>query len=384
MISPGSRFLSAISYYSASVARALHRRNVDIRIVLIRELCPRFLYPGRRHVGRYDRSVLHLGSIPADEILDWFSVPSLWWSYQRLSAQHPDILLLQWWTSAMAHNYLALARRAKQLGCSVVVELHELRDVGEQGIPLASAYTNLMISRLANYTDGVIVHSHSDQHAVVEQYPRLGRLPSTVIFHGPQEHSRGVTALPEASAGATNPRVTRFLYFGVIRPYKGVSELIEAFRTLLQEGLQVHLTIAGEPWTGLDDLLRQLEECGQNTYSLFLEYVPDNLVTSLFSECDVLVAPYRRVSASGPISMAMGAGKPIVTTRLPALLEACEGYGGVEWADPGSAQSLASAMKRALDLVGGNYQNPHSWDANANEYIAFFSRILGRNPERSV
>jgi glycosyltransferase involved in cell wall biosynthesis len=386
MVAPGALFLSAISYYSASVARALQRRGVDIRTLLIRNLCPRFLYPGRAHVGQYDLSVLRLGEIPAHETLDWFSVPSLWAGYKLLRQQRPRVLLLQWWTSATLHNYLALARYAKRLGCSVVIELHELRDVGEQGIPLAGRYTQLLMSRLAAYSDGVIVHSRTDQEAVPGQYPELGRLPSTVIFHGPQEHGGDGVAEPvgtPALAPMTDrdpSRPVRFLYFGVIRPYKGLPELVRAFRSLVQEGRSVHLTLAGELWSKSEQALEELEECGSERYTTLLKYISDDEVATLFSDCDILVAPYRRVSASGPISMAMGAGMPIVTTRIPALQEACAGYEGVEWAGVNDPESLASAMRRAVDRLGKTYDNPHSWDTNAELYLGFFSKILGGVP----
>lgn len=379
MVAPGALFFSGISYYSASVARALYRRNTDIQLLLIRRLCPTFLYPGRAHVGQYDLSVLQLGQIPVHEELDWYSIPSLWVAYRRLLLQRPRILLLQWWTSAMAHNYIGLARHAKQLGCSVVIELHELRDVGEHGIPFAARYTHLMMSRLAMYTDGVIIHSRTEVQAVASQYPRLGALPSTVIFHGPQEHGSYTRSGPSHRPDPLVSGPIRFLYFGVIRPYKGLPELVRAFGYLRQEGMPVHLTIAGEPWSGADEALAELRRCGPAHYTTLLRYLPDDEVTALFTDCDILVAPYRRVSASGPISMAMGVGMPIVTTRLPSVVEVCEGYEGVEWAEVSDPLSLASAMRRAIPRVGTTYRNSHSWDTNADRYLTFFSMLLGHS-----
>ncbi len=69
---------------------------------------------------------------------------------------------------------------------------------------------------------------------------------------------------------------------------------------------------------------------------------------------------------------------PIVTTRIPALQEACESYEGVEWANVSDSDSLAGAMRRALDRVGTTYDNPHSWDTNAELYLGFFSKILSQ------
>jgi len=152
-------------------------------------------------------------------------------------------------------------------------------------------------------------------------------------------------------------------------------ELVRAFRYLLDEGLPIHLTVAGEPWYGTEEAFSELALCASDNYTTHLRYISDSEVNALFSDCDILVAPYRRISASGPISMAMGVGMPIVTTRLPSLIEVCEGYDGVEWAEVNDPDSLASAMKRALLRVGQTYQNFHSWDTNAKRYSEFFSKL---------
>ena len=140
------------------------------------------------------------------------------------------------------------------------------------------------------------------------------------------------------------------------------------------------MTIAGELWSKSEQVFDELAKCGPERYTTLLKYISDDEVATLFSDCDILVAPYRRVSASGPISMAMGAGMPIVTTRIPALQEACAGYDGVEWAEVNDPESLAAAMRRALERVGGTYINPHSWDNNAELYLGFFSQILSQAP----
>ena len=118
----------------------------------------------------------------------------------------------------------------------------------------------------------------------------------------------------------------RFLFFGVIRPYKGIDELAEAFSSLIHDGERAHLTVAGETWADAEPALRIIRDTGENNYEILSGYIPDDQVRALFQQADVVVAPYRRASASGPVNLAMAAGLPLVTTKVPALQEACEHY----------------------------------------------------------
>jgi glycosyltransferase involved in cell wall biosynthesis len=167
----------------------------------------------------------------------------------------------------------------------------------------------------------------------------------------------------------------RFLFFGVIRAYKGIDELAAAFSDLIDGGEHVHLTVAGEAWEDAESALRTIRDTGENNHEIISGYIPDDQVKDLFEQADVVVAPYRRASASGPINLAMAAGLPLVTTKVPALQEACQQYEGVFFADVRDPIGLREAMRRSMEIVGSRFDNPHSWDANADRYADFFRRI---------
>jgi glycosyltransferase involved in cell wall biosynthesis len=167
----------------------------------------------------------------------------------------------------------------------------------------------------------------------------------------------------------------RFLFFGVIRAYKGIDELAAAFADLVSQGKPVHLTVAGEPWEDAEPALKTIRGTGENNYRVISGYIPEHQVRDLFDQADVVVAPYRRASASGPVNLAMAAGLPLVTTKVPALQEACQHYEGVFFADVEDPIGLCEAMDRAMTKVGRSFDNPHNWDANADRYTDFFRRI---------
>jgi glycosyltransferase involved in cell wall biosynthesis len=167
----------------------------------------------------------------------------------------------------------------------------------------------------------------------------------------------------------------KFLFFGLIRVYKGIDELAAAFSSLIDEGERVHLTVAGEGWDDVESALRTIRNTGEDNYEIISGYIPDNQVKDLFEQADILVAPHRRASASGSINLAMATGLPIVTTKVPALQEACQDYEGVFFAEVEDPIGLREAMRRSMTKVGCHFDNPHSWDANADRYADFFRRI---------
>lgn len=84
---------------------------------------------------------------------------------------------------------------------------------------------------------------------------------------------------------------------------------------------------------------------------------------------DIVALPYRRSSASGPLHLAMDAGRPIVITEVGGLREATDGYMGailVPGADP---DAFADGLREAVSLRGVRFEDSGSWDQNAQAVI---------------
>jgi glycosyltransferase involved in cell wall biosynthesis len=377
LVGPGARFLSAVGYHNAAIANAFARRSDSVSALLIRELCPRRFYPGRDRVGTYGPEALHLDGIPTCEGLDWYWGLSIYRSIRFLMRRRPKVVLLQWWAALTAHSYLAIALAARLIGARVVLEMHETTDVGEAAVPFVTSYARLLMRLLARLISGVVVHSTSDIDVMQQFYPSLRRLPFSVVFPGPLEDVGAGKGAPRQGLRSEEDPV-RFLFFGVIRPYKGIDELAAAFSLLIRDGVRAHLTVAGEPWGGTEDALRTIRDTGADNHEIILGFLPEDQVRDLFEQADVIVVPYRRASASGPVNLAMEAGLPLVTTKVTALQEACRNYGGVFFAEVKDPIGLRDAMLQSMTKVGARFDNPHSWDANADCYAGFFREIAER------
>lgn len=331
------------------------------------------MYPGRARVGSTD-GMLPLPRVPVFNGLDWFWGRSALGALRFWRRTQPSVVILQWWTGTVLHSYLAIAWLAKRTAAHLVIEFHEVQDVGEARLPLVSRYTRAGMRLLLNRADAVVVHSEFDLRELHATYPELARLPVEVIPHGPYTHHVKNT---DAAGKIERPsgRPIRVLIFGVVRPYKGHADLAAAVR-LLETDVKIHVSVVGEVWQGYREPLEEFEKILPNDRLEIVDrYVADNEVPSFFAAADLVVLPYRRCSASGPLHIAMSWGLPVVTTAVGGLVEATAGYSGAVLVQPSDSVALAEGIRNALPLIGRPHADPHSWRRSAERYAALLSRL---------
>jgi glycosyltransferase involved in cell wall biosynthesis len=367
VVGSGWHFLSGISYYTCRLSNALSARY-DVGAILMRRLLPRRLYPGRVRVGQPLSDLQYAGCVRVFDGIDWFGLPSLFAAARFLRRFRPDVLVLQWWTGTVLHSYLVLCLVARLSGVRVVIEFHEVQDTGEARLGWAAAYVRKLIKPLLRRTDGVIVHSRFDQVALSRTYA-LPDVPGEIALHGPFDHHERHIPAPRSADGRC-----RLLFFGTIRPYKGLEDLIEAFRLLPSS---FDLTVVGETWEGWTlpaDLIAASPAADRITF--VNRYVADAEVDRFFAAADLVVLPYRRSSASGPLHIAMSHGLPVVITAVGGLVEAAERYSGATFAPAGSPSALADAIRSgAAEKAGRRHTDPSSWEESVGAYGRLFARI---------
>jgi glycosyltransferase involved in cell wall biosynthesis len=136
------------------------------------------------------------------------------------------------------------------------------------------------------------------------------------------------------------------LFFGNVRPYKGLADLIDAFPQVARASNAI-LVVAGTFFESVDSYRARVEELGiRDAVRLFDEYIPNEDVASLFAMSDLVVLPYRSASQSGVIPLAAMFRKPVVTTNVGGLPEALAGTGMVVL--PNDPAALGVAVVEAL------------------------------------
>jgi glycosyltransferase involved in cell wall biosynthesis len=365
VVGSGRRFLSGISYYTCRLSNALHSRH-DVGAVLMRQLLPTRLYPGRARVGQRLCDLDYAEGVRVFDGVDWWAVPSLIRAVRFLRRFRPEVLVLQWWTGTVLHSYLVLGLVARLSGVRVVIEFHEVQDTGEAAHRWAAAYVRRFIRPLLRGAAGVIVHSRFDERVLHETYD-LDGVPTEIALHGPFDH-HAVAPTPRAPGEGC-----RLLFFGTIRPYKGLEDLIEAFGTL---PASYRLTVVGETWENWTLPAELIAGSAAAERITFVNsYVADPEVDGYFAAADVVVLPYRRSSASGPLHIAMSHGLPVVVTSVGGLVEAAREYSGTTFVPPADPAALADAIGRAAGMTGRRHADPSSWERTVDAYDRLLARI---------
>ena len=383
VVGSGWRFTSGISYYTCRLANAFEAVT-DTSALLMRQLIPTRLYPGRARVGRPVNTLDYAAGVHVYDGVDWSWGRSMRDARRFLTAERPDVLVLQWWTGAVLHTYLDLARQVRRYGGRVVLEWHEVQDTGEARLPGVARAVRTGMRRLLRRVDGHVVHSRYD----LELLRRTYELPDDRLVltpHGPYDHVAGPFQADPATATARDGDFV-FLCFGVIRPYKGVEDLVAAFDRLPEAVRSAsRLRIVGETWEGWTAPLEAVAASpNRDRIEVVDRYVEDAEVTRAFAEADAVVLPYRRSSSSGPLHIAMSAGLPVVVTEVGGLVEAAGDYTGAVFAPAADPDALAAAMAPLLGRRGERHGDPHSWDRTVAAYRDLLARLglppLGGSP----
>jgi len=142
--------------------------------------------------------------------------------------------------------------------------------------------------------------------------------------------------------GQTDQGPCRLLFFGIVRPYKGLDVLLRAMASV---PAHVTLTVAGEFWGGTGETEKLIAELGlRNRVTLRPGYLPARDIPALFRTADALVLPYREATGSQNVLLAFSFGVPVIATTAGALAEAVrDGVDGLTCA-PGDVDDLARAL----------------------------------------
>lgn len=208
----------------------------------------------------------------------------------------------------------------------------------------------------------------------------LGGKQATVIPHG--SYVDWFAEYPGSEYSAAG--LPRLLHFGQIRPYKGVEELLEAFREMSGAAL---LDIAGKPLDARYAEELKAKAVGVDGVDLNLEFIPDDQLWSLLARCTMVVLPFRAVWNSGSILLALSARCPVLTTDSPMARELQAEF-GEQWVrrfqGPLSAHDLLDAVKwaqRIRSQTHGPSFAARQWEDIAEHHVRLYRSLLDRKAD---
>ena len=338
LVGPAHPYKGGGARHTTELAHRLAAAGHNVVVESWRAQYPAWLYPGRQTLdapeGRpYPRTYRRLAWNRPDG-----------WAAEGRRLRSADLVVFALLTPLQVPAYLAiLAGLGRRPGRPrTVVICHNVLPHERRPGDVA------LIRTLLAHVDTVLVHfagQAAQARQLVPDVPIVvARMPPHLPFAASEmpaaEHedlSAERSAVPASGQATCN-----LLFFGIVRPYKGLDVLL---RALAQAPEQVTLTVAGEFWGGTGETDRLIAALGlQDRVTLQPGYVPADQIPALFEAADALVLPYREATASQNVVLAFSYGVPVIATTAGALAEAVrDGVDGLTCA-PGDVDDLARAL----------------------------------------
>lgn len=312
ILGPAHPYRGGLASIMEIMARTFQRRGNEVDIKTFTLQYPSLLFPGKSQtVSTPPPADLHIcRCVNTVNPFNWVRIG------RRICRERPDFVLMKYWTPFMAPCFGTIARFARRNGHTKVlcqidnVEPHEHHLTDK---PFNRYYLGVV--------DG-FVYMSEQVHGELKAYSDA---PALFSPHPLFENFGERVARNEACVRlGLDPTVDYVLFFGLIRDYKGLDLLLDAWAELRRRGLAAgrRLIVAGEFYTPKERYLRQIADNGlQDEVILHDRFIPDEQVKYYFSAVDFVVQPYKTATQSGVTQIAYNFELPMIVTDVGGLPE---------------------------------------------------------------
>lgn len=299
-------YRGGIAQFNANIFEELSKEHTVKAFNFSRQY-PEFLFPGKtQYVTPDDEAV----AIESEALLDTANPFSYMTTAKAIRAWNPDILVYRYWMPYFGPSLGYVCRHMKK-NCKVIGILdnvipHEQRFFDKPFTKYLISGTDAFIT-MCTEVDNDLLKLSSEKPHTIQPHPLYSHFGEKLD----REEAENILGLQK---GKKN-----ILFFGLIRKYKGLDILIDAFKEL---GEDYQLIVAGEPYGSFDSYRKQIEESGaQDRIKVFPSYIKDSEVKNYFSAADVTVLPYRSATQSGISSISYHFEVPMIVTAVGGLKE---------------------------------------------------------------
>ncbi len=362
-------FRGGIAQFNAKLLRELEKEHEVYAFTFTRQY-PGLLFPGKTQYITDDDTADAIQAIP---VLDSINPLTYIRTARRLRQVQPDLLVTRFWMPFFAPSLGYVAGRLQKHGVVTIAILDNV--VPHEPRPGDDVLIRYFLKRQSGYM--VMTQAVEQQLLVFKPDARYRLQPHPVYDHFPPP-----IPMAEARQKLGIPQDKKLLlFFGFIRPYKGLDLALQALSRLPDN---VWMLVAGEVYGDFKPYQQLIEDYRlHHRVRLTLDYIPDPEVTVYFSAADVLVLPYRSATQSGIMQIAYHYHLPAVVTHVGGLAEMVEhGITGlvIPRSDP---ERLAAALQEyfAADLrepFSKNMQERkkrYSWRAFAGALLELYQEL---------
>ena len=311
ILSTAFPYRGGIAVFTERLARAFQAEKDDVSISTFSLQYPNFLFPGKSQYSSSEKpkDLTIVQEVNSINPLNWV------WLGLKLKKQKADILILKYWIPFMAPCLGTIARIVKRnKHTKVIVVIDNL-------IPHEKRFgDHLLNTYFVNSVDGFVAMSESvfndlDQF-VANKKKVLGVHPLYDNFGEAISKENAIVRL------SLDKNYKYILFFGIIRKYKGLDILLEAFADNRLQNQNLKLIVAGEFYEDAKPYYDLIEKYNlSDSVVLATKFIPDEKVVDYFCAADIIAQPYKNATQSGVTQIAYHFEKPMLVTNVGGLNE---------------------------------------------------------------
>lgn len=305
-------YRGGIAAFTDRLATEFVREGVDIEVVTFKLQYPSFLFPGKTQYSdaKAPEGLSIARKVNSINPLNWIKVG------KEIRKKNPDIVVFTYWMAFFAPCFGKIARVIKRNRHTKCIGLIHNMIPHEKSI-LDKMFPPYFVKAM----DGFVALSKSvlNDIATVDKQNK----PRVFTPHPLYDHFGEIVSRDEAIRHLNlDPNYRYFLFFGLVRAYKGLDLLIDAFADARLRKFPVKLIVAGEFYEDPKPFLEQIEKYGlQDSVIIQNQYISDDDVKYYFNTSDIVVQPYKSATQSGVTQIAYHFEKPMLVTNVGGLGE---------------------------------------------------------------
>jgi len=327
-------YRGGIAAFTDRLATEFVKEGADVEVFTFKLQYPSFLFPGKTQYSdaKAPDGVMISRKVNSVNPLNWIKVG------KELERTNPDIVVFTYWMSFFAPCFGKIARMVKKNGHTKCIGLiHNM--IPHESTVLDKMFAPYFIKSM----DGFVALSKSVL-ADVEKLDRDNK-PKCFVPHPLYDHFGEIVGREEAVGKLNLDKACRYmLFFGLVRAYKGLDLLIDAFADIRLRKRPVKLIVAGEFYDDPKPYLERIDKLGLKDYVIVEnKYISDADVKWYFNAADIVVQPYKSATQSGVTQIAYHFEKPMLVTNVGGLGEIIPD-GKVGYVVEPDPQSIANAL----------------------------------------
>lgn len=370
-------FRGGLATFNERLARQFMAEGHQVELITFTTQYPSFLFPGKTQFSSESApaDLTITRAIHSCNPLTWLKVG------RQLRRQKPDLVICCYWMAFFAPCFATIERIAKRNGHTKCIALvHNL-------IPHEPTILDkLFAPRFVRQTDGFVALSQSvvDDIKKVESQKSIVERPKTFSPHPIYDHyGERMSKAAACEALGLDAQYDYMLFFGLVRAYKGLDLLIDAFALIKDELPKLRLLIAGEFYEDEQKYRDQINQLGLDERIIVRnEFIPDSDLRKYFGAADLIVQPYKSATQSGVTQVAFHFEKPMLVTNVGGLGEIVH-HGKMGYAVAPDAGQIAECLRdyynhrRQAEFTDYllREKNKYAWDKMSNAYLQLYSSI---------